>query len=158
MRARTPNVAAEPRLKEAMSDYVKDDMEVVRVCMIEPDIPSDEDLNDDPMGHFTSASAAMGEAPLGEAEVPLHGAQPVEACGSSDDARRTLDSIARVVDLKSMMKPSTFNSKPSDWPDYKFKMEALFGIMGIPTETRDVQSETEAKLLLCALEPSMAVR
>ena len=49
------------------------------------------------------------------------------AVHSEDFAERA----SRIIDLKSVCKPSCFSSDEGLWPDWKHKMANLFGLIGI---------------------------
>ena len=117
-----------------MSDYIPDEESAMHAVYA---VSSDDD---DLMAEgFATVSAGLGEHDLG-----LERAHPVERAAQQEDtpedqreARTVLEQIARVIDLRGLMKPPTFNSKQNDWVDYKFRMEAIFGVMGLGRAMRE---------------------
>ena len=75
------------------------------------------------------------------------------ALGSSASAG---PDFSRLVDLKGLAKLPDFDGAHSEWPDWKFRFEALVGLMGLETVMKEARTAVPDEDLLPEREARMS--
>ena len=97
---------------------------------------------------------------LGEMDVDAGGdlAEHVSSSSTSDAGKKFLDQAARVMDLKKVVQPPSFDSKVEHWADYKFRTMSIFALLDLTDAIEASLVVSEGELKLGAVGPSMKVK
>ena len=68
----------------------------------------------------------MDDGATNLAAVFEQGAAPAP---SNDGSRRILETASRLIDTCGIMKPPTFSGRTEDWPEYKWRLQAVLGLL-----------------------------
>ena len=81
-----------------------------------------------------------------------------ESSSNGSDGKRFLEQAARVMDLKKVVQPPSFDSKVEHWADYKFRMMSIFALLDLTDAVNASLEVGEEHLKMVSIGPSMKVK
>ena len=79
-------------------------------------------------------------------DFPSTSSTAVTAAGTGQSSMSTVDMAARLVDLKGLSRPPTFDGSFKSWADWKFAFENVGTLMGIENGMNEVVMCREEEL------------